>query len=225
MIFWRLQDHCSVHTQEKRLKKYTNYALDLLLLLSGVASLASGYVVWFVLPRGMGLHGGRASFCGGGGTGVAGNTEDFFEMFRYTWIEIHNWASVVLAVIVIIHILFHWSWIVGITKKISSYFKNHARRALELYGAALMLFILFVFDCLSGLVLWLVLPRGAGDYYPMLSGSGRTFLGLQRIVWVDLHAWIAVTIVSIIIVHLVLNWSWVAGVSKKIFRGAVKAAS
>ena len=204
------------------MKKYVNYALDLLLLLSAFGSLASGYVVWFILPRGMGLHGGGASYCGGGGTGIAGNCQDFFGMFRYTWIEIHNWASVVLAVIVIIHILLHWNWIVGITKKISRYFKSRASRALELYGAALMLFILFVFDCLSGLVLWLVLPRGAGDYYQMTSGSGRTFLGLQRNVWVDLHAWIAVTIVSIIIVHLVLNWSLVAGVSKKIFWGTVK---
>ncbi len=207
------------------LRNNLNYALDILLLISGSATLTSSYVVWFVLPRGMGLHRGGASYCGGGGTGIAGNCENFFGLFRYTWIEIHNWASVVLFVIVMIHILLHWSWIVGMTKKISRYFQSHTRRALELYGAAAILFILFVFDCLSGFVLWLVLPRGVGDYFQMISGSGRTFLGLQRIVWVNLHAWVAVTIVSIIIVHLTLNWSWVAGVSKTIYWRFVKPVS
>ena len=96
---------------------------------------------------------------------------------------------------------------------------------LELYGSVVVLFILFVFDCLSGLILWLVLPRGVGDYNAMITGLGRTFLGLQRNIWVDLHAWVAVMIVSIIIIHLVLNWNWVVGVSKKIFLGAVKPVS
>jgi hypothetical protein len=51
----------------------------------------------------------------------------------------------------------------------------------------------------------------------MILGTGRTFWGLQRNVWVDLHAWVAVAILSIIVIHLIVNWSWVLATSKKLF--------
>ena len=178
-------------------------------------------MLWFILPRGVGLHGSGATFCGGGGIGIAGNYQAFFGYFRYTWIDIHNWASVVLAFIILLHLILHWNWIVETTKRVASHLQRHTRKVLELYGSMVILLILFIFDCLSGLVLWLVLPRGARDYNQMLGGSGRTFLGLQRIVWLDLHAWVAVTIVSIIIIHLILNWNWVVGVSKKVYWGVI----
>ena len=196
------------------IKKSLDYILDILLLLSAIATVFSSYVVWFVLPRGIGLHGG-GSHCGGGGVGRTGNPEDFLGWYRFSWIDIHNWASVVLAIIILAHILLHWNWIVATTKRVSYHLQKTTGKVLELYGAVLVLFILFLFDGLTGLVLWLVIPRGAWDYYRMVNGTGRTFLGLQRCVWVDLHAWVAVVIVSIIIVHLILNWSWVVGASKK----------
>jgi hypothetical protein len=205
------------------LRRYTNFALDALLVLSISATLFSSYVVWFVLPHGIGLH-GASGHCGGGGVGSTGNVNLFLGLRRCTWITVHNWAAVVLFVIIMTHIILHWSWILETTKRISSHLFKSRRKVMELYGAALILFILFVFECLSGLVLWLVLPRGVGDYYRMIQGTGRTFLALQRNVWVDLHAWIAVTILAIIIVHLVLNWNWVVGVSKRIFWGALRPA-
>jgi hypothetical protein len=188
-----------------------------------MATVLSSYVVWFILPRGIGLH-GDSSHCIGRGVGSTGNLEVFLGWFRYTWIETHNWASVVFALIIIVQILLHLDWIVATTKRISNHLHSPPGKVLELYGAALILFILFVFDCLSGLVLWQAVPRGFRDYILIISGLGRTFLGLPRNVWVDLHAWIAVTIISIIIIHLVLNWSWVVAVSKKIILRIVRPA-
>ena len=43
----------------------------------------------------------------------------------------------------------------------------------------------------------------------MIGGSGRMFLGLQRNEWLDLHAWIAVTIAAVVIIHLVIRWRWI----------------
>jgi hypothetical protein len=205
------------------IKKFIYYVLDILLLLSALATVVSSYVVWFILPHGIGLHGSSAH-CSGCGVGSTGNPEEFLGWFRYTWIDIHNWASVVLAIIIMAHILLHWNWIAKTTKRVIRHLRRPAGKVLELYGAALILFALFVFDCLSGLVLWLALPRGARDYNLMVSGLGRRFLGLQRNVWVDLHAWVAVTIVSIIIVHITMNWSWVVAVSKKTITGILRPA-
>ena len=205
------------------MRKYVNYALDILLLLSAIAVHASSYVVWFILPRGVGSH-GEDTHCSGGGMGITGNSEDFLGWFRYTWIDFHNWASVALLVVVLIHIILHWNWIVETTKRIRSHLQRSVSKVLEVYGSVIALLILFVFDCLSGLVIWLVLPRGERDFYNMRHGSGRVFLGLQRNVWVDLHAWVAVLIIAIIIVHLILNWNWVVGVTKKIFLRRSRAA-
>jgi hypothetical protein len=198
------------------IKIFTNYILDTILLLSLMVTVLSSYVVWFVLPHGIGLHGGN-SHCSGSGVGSSGNSQMFLGWCRNDWIEAHIWAAVVLAAIIITHILLHWGWIFATSKRITSHLQRPPGKVLELYSAALALLILFLFNGLSGLVILLVLPRGARDYNYMISGIGRTCLGLQRNVWVDLHAWVAVTIVSIIIIHLVLNWSWVVTVSRKIF--------
>jgi len=201
----------------RRIKNYINYMLDIILLFSITFTLMSSYIVWFVLPRGTGWHG--SPYCSLWGQGVAGNYVTVFGWPRYIWIEIHNWASVALLVVILLHIIFHWGWIVATTKRVKSYIGKGARRVTELYIAVAVLFILFLFESLSGFVIWLFLPRGRFDYYAMVFGYGRTFWGLQRNVWVDLHAWVAVAILGIIIIHIVLNWNWVVAVSKNISHG------
>ena len=203
---------------KRHTKNYINYILEVILLFSVVITLTSSYILWFVLPRGVGCH--RSPFCPSQiGQGPAGNFWTVLGWPRYIWIDIHNWASVALLVIILFHIIFHWGWIVETTKRVKSYIGKRVRKATELYIAAVVLFILFLFQSFSGFVIWLFLPRGRFDYYNMIGGFGRTFWGLQRNVWVDLHVWVAVTILAIVIIHLILNWNWIVAVSKNIFRG------
>jgi len=53
----------------------------------------------------------------------------------------------------------------------------------------------------------------------MSSGVGRSFLGLQRNEWSDLHSWIAVIMASIIIIHVILHWRWIVTWTKGKGRG------
>ncbi|MFZ7101806.1 MAG: DUF4405 domain-containing protein [Peptococcaceae bacterium] len=200
-------------------KNVINYCLDIILVLSVVVTLASSYILWFVLPRGSGAHFGM---CASQGTGIGGNYYNVLGMSRYMWVDIHNWVSVILLGIIIVHIVMHWSWVVETLKRTKSYFNGPVKKVTEQYVASIALFILFAVDCFSGFVLWLILPRGSLDYYNMLSGSGRTFWGLQRDIWVDIHAWIATLIVAIIIIHVILNWKWVVNVSQKILKWGVQ---
>ncbi len=201
----------------RRSKNYINYTLDVILLSSAIITLASSYIVWFVLPRGIGQYG--SEWCSQYGQGTLGNYVTVLGWPRYIWIEIHNWAAVALLVVIITHITFHWGWIVETTKRVKSYIGKRVRKVTELYIAAVVLFILFLFQSFSGFVIWLFLPRGRFDHLDMISGIGRTFWGLQRNVWADIHAWVAITIMAIVIIHLLLNWNWVVAVSKNIFRG------
>ena len=51
----------------------------------------------------------------------------------------------------------------------------------------------------TGLLLWLVLPAGS---------RGATVWGWTRHDWGDLHGWIAVTLLGLIVLHLALHWGW-----------------
>ena len=88
-------------------KAVRNYILVVLLVLSSLFEAVSGFVLWFVLPRGGGFMGGR---------GVS--AEATFGWERHTWLDLHNWVAVALVVIVIIHVVWHWGWIVRMTKSL-----------------------------------------------------------------------------------------------------------
>jgi cytochrome b561 len=203
-------------TIKRDLKNIVNYFFDIILALSVLATLTSSYILWFVLPRGVGAH---FYMCGNQGMGFGGNYYTIWGIPRYFWVEIHNWASVVLLGLIILHIIMHWGWVTETLKRTKSYFSGPFKKAGEQFIASIALFILFAVDCFSGFVLWLILPRGALDYFGMIHGGGRTFWGLQRNVWLDIHIWLATLIVAIVIIHIILNWRWLVSVSKRILCG------
>ena len=197
-------------------KKYTNYFMGFLLFAVFFNTAISSFVLWFILPRGIGLHGTNSCFpewetgcCEGLGIGVTGNPFDVFEWPRYIWVEFHAWIGIALAGLIFIHLLLHWSWIIEATKRAKSCINRGLRVIAERYATAIVLFVLFIFEVVSGCVIWLILPRGEYDYYNMLAGVGRTFWGLQRNVWSDLHAWAAVVLAAVIIIHIIIHWRWI----------------
>jgi len=205
---------------KRSIKNYINYILGVLLFVAMVGIVVSSYIVWFVLPRGTGMHG--SYFCNNFGYGVGGNQVFILGWPRYTWIEIHSWLGVAMAAVILVHIIWHWQWIVEITRRVRSSIMEYKTKAKEFYVTAGVLFFLFAFEVLSGCVVWLIMPRGSYDYNGMIIGSGRTFWGLQRNVWVDLHGWVAITIAAIILIHLVLNWRWVVAITKSMYRGVYR---
>jgi hypothetical protein len=61
-------------------------------------------------------------------------------------------------------------------------------------------FILFLLLASTGLLIWLVLPSGHGYL---------TIWGMNRHVWGDIHFWIALSFLVLIVIHLILHWSWI----------------
>ena len=83
-------------------KATRNYLLVLIMFLLALFQAVSGFVLWFVLPRG-----GR-----GGGL----DAEITFLWSRDTWIYLHTWVAVALLVMLVLHLVLHWKWIVQTTK-------------------------------------------------------------------------------------------------------------
>lgn len=78
----------------------------------------------------------------------------------------------------------------------------------------------FLFQGISGFILWLVLPRGSGGGYR--GGAGEhgevsTFL-FTRHTWLDIHEWAAVALLVAFAVHITLHWRWIFYMTKSYFR-------
>jgi len=82
----------------------------------------------------------------------------------------------------------------------------------------------FLFQGISGFILWLVLPRGSGGGYGGGHGGGAgesggvsTFL-FDRHTWLDIHEWAAVALLVAFAVHITLHWRWIFYMTKSYFR-------
>ena len=77
------------------------------MFLLALFEVVSGFVLWFILPRGGGYRGGSWSIA-----------EASFLWSRDTWIALHDWVGVALVVVVVLHLILHWRWIVFMTKRL-----------------------------------------------------------------------------------------------------------
>jgi hypothetical protein len=112
---------------------------------------------------------------------------------RLTGIEIHEWLSVALCFIFVVHILLHWQWIVSVTVR---FFRQlfHSSRLNYLVDA--LIFVAMVAVMLSGIMI------------------SRSILGLfgipasRDMFWRVLHTFSADAGVLLTAIHFGLHWKW-----------------
>ena len=76
-------------------------------------------------------------------------------------------------------------------------------------------------QAISGFILWLVLPSGGYQ-----GGRGEDTLRVfifEREAWKDLHAWLAVTMVAGVVLHVALHWDWIVCMARKMWKDAFPA--
>lgn len=78
-------------------------------------------------------------------------------------------------------------------------------------ASALLLFCSMVS---TGTILKFILPPGSGRVEKVLAGSGREktidlLLGLSRHEWGEIHFYLSLGFLIILIIHLFLHWNWV----------------
>ena len=57
----------------------------------------------------------------------------------------------------------------------------------------------------TGLIVRYILPAGSGGRG---RGAAQSLWGLTRHEWGDVHFWLAVGVVALLIIHLALHWTW-----------------
>jgi cytochrome b subunit of formate dehydrogenase len=83
-------------------KQKTNYIIDLLALVSFIIAAISGLVIRFFMPSGV----------------RQGRLQEFLGIQKGVWSEIHDWAGIIFIVLIIIHFILHWDWVLCMTKNI-----------------------------------------------------------------------------------------------------------
>ena len=83
-------------------KSKINYFIDLLMIILFVINSLTGLIIFFFLPSGV----------------KKGSYQEFLGIIKQNWVDLHNWSGLLLILLVAIHIILHWNWIVSMTKSL-----------------------------------------------------------------------------------------------------------
>ena len=119
---------------------------------------------------------------------------------KLTGDTIHEWLSLVLAAAIVVHLLFHWKWIVTVSKK---FFQELFHQSRLNYVVNLLLFIMMTASMFSGL---------------MISKSILDILGIQLDIgrsWKTLHNLTSNLSVTLLGIHFALHFEWLIATLKR----------
>lgn len=78
-----------------------------------------------------------------------------------------------------------------------------------------LLFINIMGIVTIGFLLGLVIPEG-----PAISESSKYFLGLHRHDWGNIHFYLSIAFIALLVIHLLFSWKWIKGKAKQIFKNS-----
>ncbi|MFC2169607.1 DUF4405 domain-containing protein [Acidobacteriota bacterium] len=76
-----------------------------------------------------------------------------------------------------------------------------------------LLFLSIIGIALIGFLMGIFLPQG-----PTAPESSKYFLGLHRHQWGNIHFYLSIAFVTLLIIHLVLSWKWIKNKSRQLFK-------
>lgn len=120
---------------------------------------------------------------------------------RFSGLPIHEWLGIAFGAAIIVHLLLHWSWIVGITKRFFGKVQGQARLNYVLNA---LLFIDVTVIVVTGLLISEVALPLFGVRFP------------RDGMWQWLHSFTSDIGVFLIGLHLALHWSWIVKSLKRL---------
>ena len=184
-----------------------NWLLDAGLFISAVLASVSGiYFLFFVSG---GYQGGRNPTYG-----------IRFLMDRSGWDNLHTWGGVIMIVVALGHILYHWKWITSMTRRVirDMFSKKNIMNAKGRWNVFI--------DALVAAGFFLTAVSGVYFLFSGGSQGGRNpdpmFL-FSRTVWDIIHTWSGVVMIIAGIIHFAIHWRWVVNVTKRVFSIPLRA--
>jgi len=75
-----------------------------------------------------------------------------------------------------------------------------------------LLFICIVGIAVIGFLMGLVIPKG-----PAAPEKAKYFLGLHRHQWGNIHFYLSIAFLTLVIIHLIFSWKWIKGKALQLF--------
>jgi len=98
-----------------------NFVVALVSFLNLLGLAFTGFVMKYILPPGSGGGYGRGFRGGRGGEAVSSEQiRQFLSLGRHDWGDVHFYLAAVFVVLMIIHIVLHWTWIKCYVKSVVS---------------------------------------------------------------------------------------------------------
>jgi hypothetical protein len=119
---------------------------------------------------------------------------------QFTGISWHEWISLALVVVAIVHIVLHWQWVVAVATHL---FNKATWSSRFSFGLNLLLFIAFTLVTYSGIA---------------ISEEAMPFLGIGMFdnrAWRFLHHTFSNISLMIIAIHVALHWQWIVNLFRK----------
>lgn len=119
-------------------------------------------------------------------------------MLDLTGLAVHQWLGLAVGILVMYHILVHWTWIKSITQRWTGHTSAQARRFYLIDAGLLAGFSLIL---LTGLVI-------------------STWLGLtlaNYTTWYTLHVMATLITLGFVVVKIGAHWRWIVNVGRKMF--------
>jgi hypothetical protein len=171
-----------------------NWLIDALLFLGALLAVLTG-IYFLVYPVG-GYMGGRNPDYG-----------VIFIFGRETWEALHDWTGIAMIAAALIHIVFHWKWILGTLKRI---FRTVSHKA-ERFGNRL--FWTIVVDAF--IAIGFLLSAISGLYF-FFAIKDANWLLLDT-TWDTVHTWSSDVMIMAAFIHILLHWDWIKNITAKMF--------
>lgn len=183
-----------------------NWWIDALLGISALLALVSS-LYFLAFPDG-GYQGGRNPFY------------DITIIFsRQTWDLIHTYSGALMILAALIHILIHWTWIMGTVKRTWQVVTRQRQ------GFGLRLTYNILLDLMIALGFFVCALSGVVFMFFPASGPAGTMPLLDKFVWDMLHTWSGTVMAIAAVLHFALHWKWIVNITGKMFQGRQKDLS
>lgn len=175
-----------------------NWFIAASLAISGLLLALSS--VYFLLAPSGGYQGGRNPYY---------DLQIIFS--RQGWDLMHTWSSVVMISLVLIHVVFHWTWVKSMSNRIARELTGKAGRMNNRARANLVLNLVvavtFVLAALSG-VYFMFFPKHASVASPLIIFTPEG--------WDLVHTWSGVALIGSLLLHIVIHWKWIVNVAARL---------
>ncbi|MHC4570939.1 MAG: DUF4405 domain-containing protein [Planctomycetota bacterium] len=96
-----------------------NFIVDLVAFLNLLGLVFTGLIMKYILPPGTGGR-GRQLHGGMGGEQI----KELWSMTRHEWGDIHFYLALFFVILMVVHIILHWTWLKNYLKSLFGFSRN-----------------------------------------------------------------------------------------------------